>query len=780
MKKKVPVRGRDTHLKLVGGAAQTTWEFRRIDPGAGLVAGHEERLCVAIWATRGAILSAKVEGMGARLIAAGFAEAVRVSGARPDEVRVHDGALAAEVQAVVGVGVRVTVGTSREFDAVVDRLLDGLGALGESAKTDAFLAFLRAPSTLVEAFARRAAALAAAKPWECVDGDDDAMLVRTPGMTPESSLVLITGQLGEAYAALVFDSLDHYDAFRDGIGTTPEHTPQYRAPFHAISFDPVDELSPDILRRLRGAKYPVPGRGFVPLPTYTERYDAPGLVTPGALARLTLIADALQRFFAQHGATLRATPYTPAELAGRSTIQGAPQDWSVEYPHPELRLDEDPFDEEFAPEPLMNLAASFAARYPHEVAAAEMEIARAARGRAVSTREAEREPLNATSLPRHWAATSRPTQGARHPLDLASSKHGDAPWFAAAAQAARQQRLLVGEIVDLFDDRVVVQSLVDGERYEVFDVPEAQRAQFRRWSYLFALVTPLGGARWRYPSVLTAQERFTESLLPTLIDLLRSELRAQGRADEAGETELPRLLLRHAGIAQALFVRMGQEARERPKKRYLENSDGDRVEFQAVKLKLGMTKAKVMQALASVPELVRTAESEWCWLERGRASLLPNGEALATIGWSERAWVVTANSATRADKLVARLRERLKVEITELSREVEFPWRGTPGLVDAKGDDVEVQTIANGPAGAGAQVELDPRAMILKHLRGQFDQHVPMLNGTPREAVTTAEGRALVERWLRGSESRGVPGPGGSTFFDADPLRRELGLPTLR
>lgn len=779
MKKKVPVRGRDAHLKLVG-AFKAPWELRLVDPGAIRIAGREERLRLAIWATQGVILSAQVEDPGSSILEQSFAEAVRVSGSRPDEVRLHDGALMADVQALVGAGVRVTVGTSREFDAAVKRLLEGLGSVADSAKLDAFLAFLRAPSTLVEAFAGRAAALAATKPWACVDGDDDAMLVRTPGLSPASSLVLITGQLGEAYAALVFDSLDDYYAFRDGIGTTPEHTPQYRAPFHAISFDPVDELSPDILRRLRSARYPVPGRGFVPLPTYTERYDAPGLVTPGALARLTLIADALQRFFAQHGAAVRANPHAPVAHSGSSTLQGSPQDWSVEYPHPELLLDEDPFDEEPALEPLMLLTASFTALYPEEVAAAEMEIARAARGRAVSRREADREPMNATSLPRHWAATSRPSKGAGHPLDLVSSKVGDAPWIADAAQASRQQRVLVGEIVDLFDDRVVVQSLVDGERYEVVDIPEVQRAQFRRWIYLFALVTPLGGTRWRYPSALTAQERFTESLLPTLIDLLRSELRAQGRADEAGETELPRLLLRQAGIAQALFVRMGQEARERPKKRYLENSDGDRVEFQAVKLRLGMTKAKAIKALANVPELVRTAESEWCWLDLKRTSPLPNGEALATIGWSERAWVVTANSATRADKLVALVRERLGVEISELSREVELPWRGNPGLVDAKGDDVEVQTIANGPAGAGAEVELDPRAMILKHLRDQFDQHIPMLNGTPREAVTTAEGRALVERWLRGSETRGVPGLGGSTFFDADPLRRELGLPALR
>ncbi|MBK8696395.1 MAG: hypothetical protein IPN17_30030 [Deltaproteobacteria bacterium] len=50
----------------------------------------------------------------------------------------------------------------------------------------------------------------------------------------------------------------------------------------------------------------------------------------------------------------------------------------------------------------------------------------------------------------------------------------------------------------------------------------------------------------------------------------------------------------------------------------------------------------------------------------------------------------------------------------------------------------------------------------------------------PRQRAATPEGRAAVEAWLRGLERRGqAEGMPGGRMLDLDPIRRELGMPTV-
>jgi hypothetical protein len=776
MKKKVPVRGHNPKpLTLI--TTPTVWDLVVVDGGPVRIAGRDERPCVAIWSTRGKVLSVQ-PSLGAALpLSEGYAEARAVSGGAPAEVHVERAELVAAVQAVVGDAVKVSVGASVEAKALAQRLLDGLAPVANAAKVDTFLTFLRAPKELVDQFARQALALAALAPWKIVPSDGDALLVHTPGLSPSSSTVLITGQLGESYAVLVFDSFDDVRAFlavAERMGNAPPSTPG--AAFHAISFDEPDDLGPEIVTRMKRAGYPVPWKGRFPVPMFTERYDAPSPVSPGALLRLTVIADGLRQFFARRGREIEDDLYAHVSLTGETRVSGAPRAWTVEYPHPALGDDEGDDEGEIDVfELIAGWTHLFEARFPEDVHDARVEIVRAHVGRSVTPRDVNRDHLVTTSLPRHWASTSRVLADGKHPLSRAQTLRDLPAAFAPALSLLRQQRVILGEVVDVHEGVVVVQDLVDGTRYTVDNIPREQVLALRRWFYLFVQVVPVGGGRWGYLSLFTAQERFVESLWPTFEETLREELQALGRPAQGRDVHA--LLLREAGVAHAIFVRLGEAARARPKRRYLENSDGDRVEFITLTLQLPGTSKTVRAALDAMPELERVDPSTWGWIDRSRTTSIPAGESLAVIESRRRGCTVSVNSPTRADRAFALLRARFGDEVVEVKRTIESPWKQVPGIVAEKGDGVEVQVIANGPMPVNAGDEPgSPRGLFDRYVLRSLDEHVPMVGGVPREVAKTPEGRDRVERWLRDFETRGAPGEGGQTFFDADPLRRALGL----
>lgn len=782
MKKKVPVRGHNPRpLTLI--TTPTIWDLVVLNGGAVRIAARDEHPRVAIWCTRGKVLSVQTSLDAALPLAEGYAEARAVSGGAPAEVHVDRAELVAAVQAVVGVAVKVSVGVAVEANALAQRLLDGLAPVANAAKLDTFLSFLRAPRELVDAFARHALALAAQEPWHIVGGDDDLLLVHTPGLSPSPSTVVITGQLDESYAALVFDSIEDYEAFRgvaDEADEADEGPPTVGAALHAISFDRSEEMAPEITARLKRAGYPVPQKGFIPIPMFTERLDGPSAVLPGALLRLTVIADALQKLFARHGDEITEDLDARVRLTGNTRLQGATRPWTVEFPHPAYTLD-DEHEEQSTFAAIDAWVSVFATRYPDAMRDAQAEVAQAHLGRRVKPRDIDRDRLCATSLPRHWAATTRITRDGREPLALAETMLDIPQGFGGILNLLRQQRVVLGEVLDVVDGDVVVQDLVDGRRYTVGNVPFGQMMQLRRWNYLFVQVVPTAGDRWSYLSLLTGQDRFVEELLPTFATALRAELRALGRAPEGDDGDLRALLLREMGVAHAVFVRLGDEDRARPKRRYLENSDGDRVEFISLTLALPGTPAKVREVFARMPELVPMDKDSWSWLDRNANKALPNGESLAVIELQRRGCKVTVNSPARAARVFELLRARCGEQVFESKREVDAPWRTIPGIVGEKGDGVEVQVIANGPMTASVEEEpLSPRELFERHVWRSLDSDIQMLGGVPRAVARTPEGRASVERWLRLFETRGAPGEGGQGFFDADPLRLALGLAPIR
>ena len=789
MKKKVPVRGHNPRpLTLI--TTPTVWDLVVLDGGAVRIAAREEHPRVAIWCTRGKVLSVQTSLGAALPLAEGYAEARAVSGGAPTEVHVDRAELVAAVQAVVGVAVKVSVGVAAEANALAQRLIDGLAPVANAAKVDTFLTFLRAPKELVDQFARQALALAAQAPWKIVPSDSDALLVRTPGLSPSTSTVLITGQLGESYAALVFDSSEDVQAFQalaERMGDAPPATPG--APFYAISFDEPDDLGPEILTRLKRAGYPVPWKGRFPIPMFTERYDAPSPVSPGALLRLTVIADALRQFFAQHGRAIEDDFDARVSLAGETRVSGAPRPWAVEYPHPDL-CDDDGGDDDDQDdgsgeidvvEVIVAWTHLFEAWFPDAVRDARAEVARAHLGRSVKPHEIEKDHLCATSLPRHWAATTRITRDGAHPLSLAATMSDLPGGFAPALSLLRQQRVVLGEVLDVMDGDVVVQDLVDGRRYTVGNVPHELQSQLCRWHYLFVQLVPGERDRWSYVSLLTGHERFDEDLLPRFATALRTELRALGRPAEGDDGELGALLLREMGVAHAIFVRLVEEARAKPKRRYLENSDGDRVEFVTLTLQLPGTLAAIRKVFGAMPELDLMDKDSWSWLDRSRSQVIPGGESLAEIELQRRGCKVKVNSPARAARVLALLRARFGEEVFESKREVDAPWRQIPNVVGEKGEGVAVQMIASGPMAARAdEPSLSPRELFERHVWRSLDEHIPILGGVPRALAQTPEGRDPVERWLRAQEERGLPGSGARGFFDADPQRRALGLTPIR
>jgi hypothetical protein len=258
---------------------------------------------------------------------------------------------------------------------------------------------------------------------------------------------------------------------------------------------------------------------------------------------------------------------------------------------------------------------------------------------------------------------------------------------------------------------------------------------------------------------------------------------------DGGSLEVAAHLFTRVWLADALDRALN---RRLPK---LVNAEGDAIVFCTLTFPLAGAAGpgQICSALDVVDDLRRAGDSSFYnWIGPENARGRPTegialntmhsegGHVLGGIEATESAVVVTTNSLQR--------NERVRIKLTE----VLAGMVGEPTL-DAKTPDEAMakRERAPGANNSAQKLDLSPEeecrivhSCLDDHYRKGLDRGVPMLGGmTPREAATTAAGRAKVAAWLKylENQSRKRHEPGNPlASYDIGWLWIELGVTELR
>ena len=433
--------------------------------------------------------------------------------------------------------------------------------------------------------------------------------------------------------------------------------------------------------------------------------------------------------------------------------------------------------------------AIFAERHAAESVAGFAEYLHAILGRPFDP-ERDQEAIGAhlTSLPNLWAALLRPMKDGRTGCQLARSA---APLRGAAMADAldhfARARVLFGDVLAL-DRRAniaTVRDAFDGALRRL-QLDRNTARVLTRWTRMFGVVVELEDGTDYPPSTLLSHA-WLRNVAPSKLVAGVNELLARfGHREVIDEAKPQESLARWAGLAHGVLHRAiaptEEQAKELGRKKFLVNSDGERFEPHQATLMLDAASERALAiALGASDEFVRTDQG-FEMFGAPRAGAVMEGESLATVSpLRPGEWRVLANSPARYARVLARLGALAGHEVRATDLQTMRPWEEQPECAAAESDDTQRLVVATArieaPTKRGAKAAV--RQLAKDAPLRTIDEVVPALGGTPRELVTTVEGRARVEIWLQDWELHGTPDPEGWAFLDLDPVRAELGLPRV-
>jgi hypothetical protein len=196
-------------------------------------------------------------------------------------------------------GVPVKVGRSAELEEVF-RQVPAMEPSAEETGIMGLTTYLHGDLTpaLVESFFQACADLYRREPWTLFADDQCLFQVTSRGLAMNQWCGCVIGQEGESYGVLLFES--RLDQQRFTLLAQSEQDPSRLATGklphqHAISFEPVDALSRELVAEIEQHRWPVaPGDG-IPVPLHI---DPDFMAVPSSreeLARLEATARALTR-----------------------------------------------------------------------------------------------------------------------------------------------------------------------------------------------------------------------------------------------------------------------------------------------------------------------------------------------------------------------------------------------------------------------------------------------------------------------------------------------------
>lgn len=652
----------------------------------------------------------------------------------------------------------------------------------------------RHPTDVARFFAAAADVYRAA-PWDVLATDDDVMMFDAPAVGLRRACVTVTGQLRENFAVIWIGSAEEYVKYRSALAYEGVGIGDTGVEIRTVVYDQLNAIPPDARKEILRRAWPVAGPAALPLPIHLGADGQHRPFTLDDTRTATVIFEALARFMRHHAEAVRS--FKPCEGSYHVATERGEVPVTVRYPHPEeTGPGDDDLDAEVGP-PGADLPTAmfitvwqseFGAKFAHEVAAARGEMARAFLGRRPTRHEETTLAPLQCSLPAFWAAFWRPMTDGRTGLRVAAAErmYTSGP-LADGLARIEKARAVYAEAIEIDRGRgtVTVRDLHDGARYEIVGAGEAQLDLYNRWIRSFGVIIPCDDGRWTFPSVFAGAPELQKVSHAELVKRVREALDALGKPASALDPASPAAgMLAHAGVVYAVLLRIAEEVRNAPPpKRFLENTDGECVEFIDAEVGLAQSTKAVEVAMRGAGDFAENGPKTWDLLDRTRTNITPGGESLGQFAYEKRRWVARANSPKRLDGLLDRLAGVLGARPVVRSRTVHAPWESTPGIVRTRQEADQTMVIANGPVDARSALEADAKieTLVFDNMRRMLDQHVPMVGGVPRAVAKTEAGREAVEAWLRGAEEHGLP-PGSlhGRWLDLDPLREELGLSTAR
>jgi hypothetical protein len=741
---------------------------------------------------------------------------------RPSAIRVAEPGLAAEVRAVVGDGIPVTVAATPELDDLLELMSESMASEGEFDRDSAGrrgggrdsadhweeASYLEAgrvsPAVVAELFSA-AELLHLAAPWKAAN-DNQVLRLDIPELGVDGACVSIIGALGESVGLLIFPSLTCFDAFARAASNPPDETRRIDVgtSWLSFTFERGADLPASMRREVAAHGWPVADALSYPR---VEHRDPDGMARP-LTERDVRIASAcatsLTAFFVKHGDVFEAEDFEPI-CESYSDDRGLTVRFTLPYQASAL------FDVSTDP-PLASNLPNAAASEPKvgrndpcpcgsgkkykkchlraDQAQQQLESKKAAIHQLdqqlvhemslFAMRRFEDEwlryakdfvdAIDAIALSAHWSVYHYGIQGRtirewfceEHARDLSVAERA---WLSAQEDTW----LSVWEVTEVQPGESLM--LEDLLTREVRHVREAQGSETlaKRDALLGRIVEHEGLA------VLCGVH--PHPLPPTAAaEVVR---RARGRLRRKRAVPVERLQDEAMG---RYLIRRWEEAVEELDRCYasppqLHNTDGDPLLLTTDHFELDPANRCEVESRLAVLEGVEVPDpdderSAYTFIRPG--NLRPQNAAVpllenTVIG---RAWLsgaelhVETNSTVRADALL----ERIEAACGDLIR---HRVRDHSDPLSSAQPPTELVSGGSAPPPEAQQLVLDFKA---QHYADWLDQPLPALAGrTPREAAQTPSGRSEVEVLLKEMENLEQRMPVGARF-DFSQLRTELAL----
>ena len=339
-------------------------------------------------------------------------------------------------------------------------------------------------------------------------------------------------------------------------------------------------------------------------------------------------------------------------------------------------------------------------------------------------------------------------------------------------RALRDSVMSLYEVVEVKPGRgLVLRDLVrGGEPVEVDERRGSESAV--RWDRLGVRVLTMGGRRHLSGAVLVFQPQAAETVLRIFREsperLKRTLTEQIGTLTEHAKRRLDEMLSdRTLVLAEAaraitwiwLADTIKQLKAPRPS---LSNFDGEQVVFAKVRFAVAKeSRGEVTRLLDQVAELARAGEKLcWSWHRQVGKQSGPKAESgLSLASWDENGALLLGHVELRDKWLVLEVDSMARAERGKLMlRELLGGLIGDP-ITETQGVDSALKeqrgrkrslTKKDEPLLAADEAARVMREFLDRHYRRVIDEPLPAIgNVSPREAVSTAEGREKVIGWLK-------------------------------
>ncbi len=735
------------------------------------------------------------EGSLGRALQLALREPPEGSSGKPDRIRVADPERVKELRKIVGGSIPITVAPTPELDMMLELMAQTMSSTRNNAS---YFEGGRISAELLEDLFRNARALYSLAPWK-VALDEQLLRVDIPELEVDGACLSIIGNLGESEGLLIFPSIEAYDSFH----IAAMHMDEGGGPIDlgtdwlALDFDTEAEVPASMRQEVADHNWPLAGPGAYPMVTRREPDGRARPLEPRDMRIASACASAFTAFFLKHGSMFRAetlkpvsesyfdsndlkvritAPFDGFELFDSPISPEARSDW-------EVRLEEVGRNEAcpcgsgrkykkcHMPEDQGKRSFWRGLREIHRLDVDLLErMSDFANERFGSDwLRYERDFKNARevdSLAPHWSVYHFHVEG-KTVLEHFLEEHGrNIPdRERAVLETERNAWLSVWEVTDVeAGESFTLRDILSGEVRHVHEAA-ASRGLERYDGVLGRLID--------HGEVTLLSSLYPRPLPPE--DVAEVVLRARKKLRRKQDVPIERL--RDESFGRAL-IRYWEEALEDLLERLstpptLSNTDGDPflMTTDHFGIEPGAFEA-IRDCIAAMPDTdAYDPEDETVGFDflrkREAGGPLEGSTHIGRITFSESRCRIVTNSINRADSLRGRVEKACHGLIRHLLREHSDPLSEALPAKVSREDFSPIQ-----------QEELDrlSREYKMRHYQSWPDEPLPALEGrTPREAVSTKEGRAEVDLLLKRMENM-ERRQESDAAFDFSILRKELGL----